>query len=141
MTGFYTGYAGVADNIALAGPNPTASSLPHLRDEDIPMLVTFKTDAHADIIMFGDVALTLLKLMGQSGRIPGALLAADIPQALARLQAAVAEHPDLALDPAPPAGREEEDSGRHVSLANRALPLIDLLTKAAARGKNVMWDH
>ena len=23
------------------------------------MLVTFKTDAHADIIMFGDVALTL----------------------------------------------------------------------------------
>ncbi len=141
MTGFYTGYAGVADNIALAGPNPTVSSLPHLRDEDIPMLVTFKTDAHADIIMFGDVALTLLKLMGQSGRIPGALLAADIPQALARLQAAVAEHPDLALDPAPPAGREEEDSGRHVSLANRALPLIDLLTKAAARGKNVMWDH
>ena len=53
MTGFYTGYAGVADNIALAGPNPTASGLPHLRDEDIPMLVTFKTDAHADIIMFG----------------------------------------------------------------------------------------
>jgi hypothetical protein len=50
------------------------------------MLVTFKTDAHADIIMFGDVAQTLLKLMGQSGRIPGALLAADIPQALARLQ-------------------------------------------------------
>ena len=141
MTGFYTGHAWVADNIALAGPNPTAIRLPHLRDEDIPMLITFKTDAHADIVMFGDVALTLLKLMGQSGRIPGALLAADIPQALARLQSAVAEHPDLALDPAPPAGREEDDSGRHVSLANRALPLIELLTKAAARGKNVMWDH
>jgi hypothetical protein len=105
------------------------------------MLVTFKTDAHADIIMFGDVAQTLLKLMGQSGRIPGALLAADIPQALARLKAAVAEHPDLALDPAPPSRQGDDEPGRHVSLANRALPLIDLLTTAAARGKNVMWDN
>jgi hypothetical protein len=33
------------------------------------------------------------------------------------------------------------NQGRHVSLANRALPLIDLLTTAAARGKNVMWDN
>ncbi len=63
MTGFYTDHARVADNIALAGPNPTAIRPAHLRDEDIPMLITFKTDAHADIVMFGDVALTLLKLI------------------------------------------------------------------------------
>ncbi len=89
------------------------------------MLVTFKTDAHADIIMFGDVALTLLKLMGLSGRVPGALLAAEI----------------ATLDPTPrPGGHDEDESGRHVSLANRALPLIDLLSAAAARGKNVMWE-
>jgi hypothetical protein len=108
------------------------------------MLVTFKTDAHADIIMFGDVALTLLKLMGQSGRVPGALLASDIPVALERLKAAVAEHPHDSLDPAPRAGvrqsQDDEGAGRHVSLANRALPLIDLLTKAAERGKNVIWE-
>ena len=108
------------------------------------MLVTFKTEAHADIIMFGDVALTLLKLMGQSGRVPGALLAEDIPAALARLKAAVAEHPHDVLDPAPRAGGHQasgdEEAGRHVSLANRALPLIDLLAAAAARGKNVMWE-
>jgi hypothetical protein len=105
------------------------------------MLVTFKSDAHADIIMFGDVALTLLQLMGQSGRVPGALLASDIPQALARLKSAVAEHPDAALDPTPPSGQEDEVPQHPVSLANRALPLIDLLTTAAARGKNVMWDR
>ncbi|MFZ1535786.1 MAG: DUF1840 domain-containing protein [Chromatiaceae bacterium] len=105
------------------------------------MLVTFKTDAHADIIMFGDVALTLLQLMGQSGRIPGALLAVDIPQALERLKSAVAAHPDIALDPASQGGQDSDDKGQHVSLANRALPLIDLLTQAAARGKNVMWDN
>ena len=106
------------------------------------MLVTFKTDAHADIIMFGDVALTLLKLMGLSGRVPGALLAAEIPPALERLKAAVTAQPHATLDPTPrPGGHDEDESGRHVSLANRALPLIDLLSAAAARGKNVMWEN
>lgn len=104
------------------------------------MLLTFKTDAHADIIMFGDVALTLLKLMGLSGRVPGALLAEEIPPALERLKAAVTAQPHATLDPAPRSGHDEDESGRHVSLANRALPLIDLLTVAAARGKNVMWE-
>ena len=28
------------------------------------MLVTFKTDAHASITMFGDVALDMLRMMG-----------------------------------------------------------------------------
>jgi len=104
------------------------------------MLVTFKTEAHADIIMFGEVAITLIKLMGHSGKVPGALLATDIPAALTRLKAAVAEHPDTPLDPTPWEGREDENSGRHVSLAHRALPLIELLTTAAARGKHVMWE-
>ena len=38
------------------------------------MLITFSTKASADITMFGDVATRLLKLMGQSGVTPGALL-------------------------------------------------------------------
>ncbi len=39
------------------------------------MIVTFRSKAHADIIMFGDIAIKLLKLMGHSGTVPGALLA------------------------------------------------------------------
>jgi len=54
------------------------------------MLVTFRTSAYADITMFGTAAVSLLKLMGHSGTVPGALLAADIPDALERLQAAIA---------------------------------------------------
>ena len=37
------------------------------------MLVTFSTSAYADITMFGDVALRLLKLMGHSATVPGAM--------------------------------------------------------------------
>ena len=42
------------------------------------MLVTFSSPAYADITMFGDVAVRLIKMMGHSGTIPSALLAEDV---------------------------------------------------------------
>lgn len=103
------------------------------------MLIRFETPAYATIPMFGDVAVTLIKLMGHSGTVPGALLAEDIPAALERLKTAVAEHPDATLDPATPNPCKGDESP-HVSLAHRALPLIELLTAAAREGENVMWE-
>ena len=50
------------------------------------MLITFTSDAFENIVMFGDVAKTLLKLMGHSGTVPGALLPGEIPQALSLLE-------------------------------------------------------
>ena len=104
------------------------------------MLVTFETDSHASITMFGDVAVALLKLMRHSGTVPGALLAEDVPAALERLKAGVAANPDAPLDPGDTKGGEKGDEAPRVSLAHRALPLIELLTAAASDGKNVMWD-
>ena len=102
------------------------------------MLVKFQTKAYATITMFGDVAVTLIKLMGHSGTVPGALLAEDVPAALERLKTAVSAHPDDPLDP--PAQRKGDEQ-EHVSLAHRAMPLIELLTAAARDGALVMWDH
>lgn len=104
------------------------------------MLVRFETPAYATIVMFGEVAVALLKLMGHSGTVPGALLAADIPQALAKLKAAVAEHPNVPLDPSPQSQRPL-DERESVSLAHRALPLIELLEAAARAGENVIWEQ
>jgi len=104
------------------------------------MLITFRTDAYANITMFGDIAVTLLKLMGHSGTVPGALLAEDVPAALERLKRRVAASPDTPLDPKPQGSSEEDEEEVHVSLAHRALPLIELLSAAAAQKKNVMWD-
>jgi hypothetical protein len=101
------------------------------------MIVTFETEVHANITMFGDVAVALIKLMGHSGSVPGALMAADVPAALERLKRAVAERPDESLDPEPTGANEDDEP--NVSLAHRALPLIQLLESAAAAGKNVMW--
>ena len=49
------------------------------------MLVTFSCDVYPNTTYFGDVAQTLFKMMGQSGNVPGAILAEDVPKALERL--------------------------------------------------------
>jgi hypothetical protein len=103
------------------------------------MLIKFKSDAYADITMFGDIAKRLLKMMGHSGTVPGAILADDIPSALERLQRALegsqVEETQVSTD-----GLAEEVE-EHVSLGNRALPLIELLTAAKTKHRDVMWEE
>jgi hypothetical protein len=96
------------------------------------MLVTFTTNAYADITMFGNVALTMLKMMDQSGTVPGAILAADVPAALSHLKSAI----DSTSSPADE-NQNTDEAG--VSLSHRAIPLVDLLTAAAKAGSDVMW--
>ncbi len=102
------------------------------------MLVTFSCDAHENITMFGDVAVRLLKIMGHSGTVPSALLAEDIPEALARLQQEMAVENIKSGQRAQSAFDEDEDE---ISLPNRALPLIELLEDAVKNKCNVMWQN
>jgi len=97
------------------------------------MLVTFTTKAYADITMFGDVALVMLKMMGHSGTVPSAIRAEDVPAALSRLAAAV----NAGKSSPPPVGKDADEPV--VSTAHRALPLINLLAAAAKDGCGVMW--
>ena len=102
------------------------------------MLVTFTTDAYADITMFGADALAMLKMMGHSATVPGAILAADVPAALSRLTAAI----DAEKISAPLKKKDEDkdDEEPEVSIAHRAMPLIELLAAAAKANVNVMWQ-
>jgi hypothetical protein len=99
------------------------------------MLVKFDSEA-GQILMFGDVAVALLKMMGQSGVVPGAIVAPDIPSALEKLRQGVeaqAHHPR--------ARRDDETEEPDVTLRQRAVPLIELLDRAAKQAKNVMWTQ
>ena len=102
------------------------------------MLVTFTCSAYADITMFGDVAVRLLKLMGHSGAVPGALLEEDVGPALERLEAAV-EADRQSQKSEPPA--EDDDGEPVISLSHRALPLIELLRAAVKAKAFVMWNE
>ena len=95
------------------------------------MLVTFTTKSYADITMFGDVAIALLKMMGHSGTVPSAIRAEDVPVALDRLKTAINTGKG-----AQPTGGKDDDA---VSMAQRALPLINLLASAVKDKCDVTW--
>jgi hypothetical protein len=101
------------------------------------MLVKFRSGA-GDLTTFGDVGVTLLKMMGQSGALPGALLAKDIPAALERLKRAVA----TGVEPLPaPDTKPERDEEPRVSLRQRAYPLIELLERCVKRNCDLLWEE
>ena len=105
------------------------------------MLVTFHSKAWSSITLFGDVATTLLKMAGHSGAIPSALLATDIPAALARLKQALATaEPEKVSKQSVPLEADDPDTEAPVSLRLRAYPLIQLLSAAAEQGCDVMWE-
>jgi hypothetical protein len=98
------------------------------------MLVKFDSKA-GTLTTFGDVAVQLLRLMGQSGAVPGAILARDIPAAVERLRTGVGAHKE-ASSTRKPDDREEPPVG----LSQRAHPLIELLERAAKSGADVIWE-
>jgi hypothetical protein len=104
------------------------------------MLITFHTKAYADIVTFGEVGKKLLELMGHSGTVPGAIKAADVPNALERLTAGVAEQGEEPLGQIPEQQDTDAPKQSVVSLAQRAYPVMELLKAAAADECDVSWS-
>jgi len=100
------------------------------------MLIRFESDIAGQFIMMGDVALPLLRMMGMSGNEQGAVSGADLLTALATLEEA------LRRVPGPRAGADEEDEDQEppITLQRRALPLLEMLRRAAADEGYVMWQ-
>jgi hypothetical protein len=108
------------------------------------MLVTFTSTATESITMFGDVAVTLIKMMGNSGRVPSALGADEVSGALPIEHVRVTQHAAPAAPPAMnedwgPDDQDDKDREPPVELSTRAIPLIALLKRAAAAHAPVMW--
>lgn len=100
------------------------------------MLIKFDSKV-GTLTMFGAVAVELLKMAGHSGTVPSAILAADLPQAMDRLEAALAKLPPGARSKAE---MERTDDAVKVSLRQRAFPLIQLGRRAGAADADLLWD-
>ena len=87
--------------------------------------------------MLDSVGLQMLKMMGTSATVPSALSAEDVADALESLRRHVNQQPRPAADQ----DESERDDEHSVSLAHRALPLIDLLEAALQHGDHVIWDR
>jgi hypothetical protein len=107
------------------------------------MIVTFRSQAAGDVIMFGDVAKRLMEVMGKESSEKGIVTVDQLPDAIARLKAAIAE------DKARNAGVGEEKQPEveaapggqrpYVSLAVRAVPLLELLEYSLKEKTPVVW--
>ena len=103
------------------------------------MLIKFESEEGLNVLMFDDIAATLLKMMGMSGEVPGVLHAKDIPAAISELRVAISNEEKPYADDA--AILRNEPTSERVHLATRARPLIELLTNAGRRGGDVAWDQ
>lgn len=104
------------------------------------MLYKFKSRATADVIMLESNGRQLVQIMGKTPGQGGIVTVEQIPGAVAAIEAAIA-----AEERARAQAREEaqdEDGGDHpeaVHLRQRAAPLLDMLRRSAAEGREVTW--
>lgn len=104
------------------------------------MLITFKSAASGDVMMFGENGKELLGLMGKDPNDDkGIVTVEQLPHAIAALRAAV--EADKAANREQPERDEgdERQSGISVQLAQRALPLLELLERSLAEQTPVTW--
>lgn len=101
------------------------------------MLVTFETAAYPRITLFGDVAIKILELMGQSGSVPGALAPADVPGAAEKLRLELERLAEPETEVAPE--DQENNTPPPVSLQQRAFPILELLRAAEREQAHVTW--
>jgi len=103
------------------------------------MLYKFQSRVAATVIMLPANGGQLLRIIGKSPEeMHGIITAAQIPAAIAALQAAIAA--DEAA-PVPPIAPNDEDEAPQptVSLRQRAAPLMELLRRSLAAGRDVVW--
>jgi Mg/Co/Ni transporter MgtE len=111
------------------------------------MLITFKSKAAADIVMYKEHAKRILDLLGKDVD-RGIIVHADAKKAIATIEAAIAEsraHPisqqvnhdiDSQLNND---GNHDHESVENVSFSSRAYPLLQMLRAADEEGRDVVW--
>lgn len=98
------------------------------------MLVTFHSNAYENITYFGDIATQLIKLMGHSGTIPGAIKAQDLQESLRSLQQGLIKANAHSAE----ANCDEDDVDP--GLEKRAFPLINMLQASIKNNCDILWD-
>jgi len=112
------------------------------------MLVTFKSKAAAEVLMYEEHAKRILDLLDKDVK-RGIITAEETPTAVSKLEAEIAEsrrHPtseEVKRDVLAHHGEEGDDNEHEpvefVSFATRAYPLLEMLRAARQEGRDVMW--
>lgn len=103
------------------------------------MIYKFKSQADADVIMLEPNGDQMLTILGREPSAKGIITVAQIPAAIAALEAAVITHEAAEAHVADPPSMELAAGGDSVRLRARAGPFIELLRNSEKAGQDVVW--
>ena len=102
-------------------------------------MITFQSRATASVMMFDEVGKRLLDIMGKIYSPEGIITVEQLPEALARLSAAAEQDRERARAPRDEEEEEDKAAPAPIGLSQRAVPLIDMLTRSLKAGEPVVW--
>jgi len=100
------------------------------------MLYRFRSAATGDVVMLEANGDELLRLLGREPSAQGIVDAAALPDAIARLQTAVAA---AEMPAETPADDQTEHQPATVGLRQRVWPVVEMFRRAQAAGEPVVW--
>jgi regulator of protease activity HflC (stomatin/prohibitin superfamily) len=105
------------------------------------MLFKFKSKAAGDLIMLEPNGRRVLEIIGKEPDPKGIILPAQIPAAVAALEAAIAreEADQKAMIEEARAKGETPPHFDAVSLRQRAVPFLEMLRRCEKAGKEIVW--
>jgi hypothetical protein len=120
------------------------------------MLFEFKSRATGSIVMTDPVGRQMLEAIGRPVSKQGVMTVEQLPEAIAALKRAIAAEREAiartvsgSAPPNPPAGRRSDDQTEGdtedfgslplIRFEQRALPLIEILERSLAAGRDVTW--
>ncbi len=113
------------------------------------MLYTFKSAASADVLMLGEAAKKLIAIMGKDpADTQGIVTVAQMPEAIARLEAAIEEDRRRRAEQERQRDEADEEADKEagrtgmnaaVGLAQRAWPLLNMLEQSLREDTPVIW--
>lgn len=105
------------------------------------MLYKFKSKAAGDLIMTAPVGDRVMQLVGRDPAPQGIFLPAQMPAAIAALEQGIADEERARREAEAEAAAEGRTlpPPKEVSLRQRAWPLIEMLRRAHAAEKDIVW--
>jgi hypothetical protein len=100
------------------------------------MIYKFRCKAAGDLIMLGAHGDQLLRLLGREPAAKGIIEPAQMPAAIAALQAAVQQGAPAGDDDD---AADDEAPRDRVQLHQRLWPMIEMLRRAADAGEPIVW--
>ena len=99
------------------------------------MIYKFRSNATGDVIMLGPNGDRMLRLIGREPAAKGIIEPADMPGAIASLEAAIAAEQAEGAE----RGDDKDRPDDAVALGPRMWPMIDMMRRAHGADEPVVW--